>query len=140
LQDLLIDRSQINKAETHSQDSVVVGAEDGRADDHLGDTIRITIGRRTTILQVSTTILTYLARNADRRSTVCNSSREVVNAAGLVMACQATLVVATSGRIIHTDVTHVLFAQLLNCFLDCSNATAATELMTARQTTPSTGD
>jgi len=112
----------------------VVRAEDGRADYHLRDAIRITVGRRTPILQVPATILANLARNADRRSAVGNSSREVVDAARLVVTSQATLVVATSHRIIHTDVTHVLFAQLLNRILYCSNATAATKFINNSQT------
>jgi len=105
---------------------LVIRAEHGCAYYHLSDTVWVAVWRRTPILQISTAILADLAWNADRCSTVCNSSWEVMNAAGLMVASQTSFIVKTATWVICTNVTHMLFAHLLNCIFYCSNDTSTT--------------
>jgi len=112
--------------------SVVIRAKDSCTDNYLGDTVRITVGRRTPILQISTAILTDLAWNADRRSAVRDSSGEVMNAAGLMTTSQSTFVVTTTAWIVRTDVTVVFLAHLLNRFIYRSNNNDDDKLITVR--------
>ena len=107
-------------------DLVVIRAKNGCTDDHFSYTVWITVGRRTSIFQISTAILTDLAWNADWCSTVGDSSWEVMNATSFMTTSQSTLIVTSSTWIICTNVSLMLFAQILNCFLYRSKVTATT--------------
>jgi len=92
--------------------------DDRRTHDLLGDAVRVAVGRRSPVLHVAVAFLGHLARNADRRAAVGDARREVVDVARLMQPGQSSLVVATSMRVVRSDVSVVMHAQLLNRLLD----------------------
>jgi len=92
--------------------------EHGRTHDLLGDSVRVTVGRRASVLHVAEAVLADAARDAHRRAAVSDTRREVVNVARLVTSRQTALVVATSARVVRADVSVVMVTQLLDRFLN----------------------
>lgn len=80
------------------------------ASNRLGHAVWITVCSRTAVLEVAFLLLAHLARDADAGSSVGHSSREVLDAGGLVKTCETPHVVLPSTWVIHTDVLSMLFA------------------------------
>jgi len=60
--------------------------ETAGANHDFSDLVRIAVGRRTTIFQVSTLLLSNIARNTDRGSPIGNTGREIMNGRSLMQA------------------------------------------------------
>ena len=97
-----------------------------RPDQHLGDAVRVTIGRRTTVLQVPEPVLGHGPRDAHAGVTVGHAGRELVDRRRFVQARQTALVVSSLVRVVHLNVTLVLLRELLDGRVDDA-ATRASE-------------
>lgn len=90
------------------------------ADQGFGDTVRVTVGRRAAVFEVTLLFLANLARNADAGSTVGHTSREFVDVGGFMAASETAGIVKPPFRVIGTDVITVPLPELLNGILDGS--------------------
>lgn len=75
----------------------------------IGDRVGVAVGGRTAILQVSISILSHLAWDADGGTAVSHSGRKVVDRGGFMQTCQAALVVLASAWVIGADVHGMAF-------------------------------
>lgn len=82
------------------------------------DCVWVTVCRRPAVFKVPTFVLTDLTWDPDTGPTISHTSGEVVDAGGLVLAREASLVVLAPTRIIHLDVLFVSLAEFLNGFLN----------------------
>ena len=94
--------------------------EDSGADDHLSDHIGVTVGRRTTVLQIALALFAHLPGDTDTGSTVCYAGRETVDGTRLVKTRQAASVVSASSRVVHSDMFAVVDWQTLDGLVDVS--------------------
>jgi len=86
--------------------------------DLLGDSVRVAVGRWTPILHVAVAVFADLTRNTHRGASVSDAGREVVDAAGFMVSCETSCIVTTITRVIRTNVSFVVLAQLLNRFFN----------------------
>lgn len=99
-------------------------AKDGGHED-LGDAVRIGVGGGTTVLKVAVALLSSLAGNADRGTTVGDAVAELVDGAGLVAAGETELVVLA----VLLDALEVVGLKLLDGSLDVGHAALDTHLL-----------
>lgn len=83
-----------------------------------GNTVRVTIGRWPSILEVAFLFLGHLAGDADAGAPVGHACREVLDAGGLVATRETPLVVVSLVGVVGTDVFAVILAQLLDGLFD----------------------
>ena len=57
------------------------------------DLVRIAVGRRTTIFQVSTLMFSNISRNTDGGSSIGLTSREIMNGRGLMQTSQSSFII-----------------------------------------------
>lgn len=99
-------------------------AEDGGHHD-LGDTVRVGVGGRATVLEVAVALGGALAGNADGGAAVGDAVAELVDGAGLVATGQTELVALA----VLLDVLEVVRLELLDGVLDVLHATLDTHLL-----------
>lgn len=86
----------------------------------FGDCIWIAVGWGTAVFKVALLFLANRSWNSYASTTVCHSSRELVDIGGLVMASQSSGIVQPSFRIVGTDMVLVSLGQPLNWLLNIS--------------------
>jgi len=89
--------------------------QDGGAHNDLSDPVGVTVGRGSPVLQVPFLVLPHVARYTYACPTVCHARGEVVNAARLMSASEASFVVLAVLRVVLSDVSVMLGGQLLYC-------------------------
>lgn len=99
-------------------------AKDGRHE-NLGDTIRIGVGCRTTVLKVAASLGGSLAGNTYRSTTVGHTIRELVDRARLVAASEALVIVLA----VLLDAVKVEGLELLDGLFDKLEAALGTHLL-----------
>ena len=97
----------------------LLDVEDGCLYDGSGDTVRVDVGGRATVLEVAEALCGNVTRDADGSTTVGNTGAELGDACGFVLASKAELVVLT----VDSDVLLVAAAKLLDGLLDDLKAT-----------------
>jgi len=88
---------------------------------HLHHTVRVAVGSRTPILEISVAVNHHLVRDADGRVVIGSAAGEVVNVARLTASRQSSLVVLATFRVVRADVARMLLTQLLNRLLDLAD-------------------
>jgi len=83
---------------------------DLRLHDDTSDLVGVGVGRRPAVLEVAVALGSDLTRDTDRRATVGNAVGELVDAASLVLAGEALLVLLA----VDSNVLGVASAKLLN--------------------------
>ena len=92
--------------------------QDGRSDEHLGDTVRVAVGRWSPVLQVPEAVLSHRPRDADAGVAVGDTCRELEDRRSFVETRQTALVVLALVGVVHLDVTLVGRRQLLDGCVD----------------------
>lgn len=98
------------------------------ADQGLGHTVWVAVGRRATVFEVPLLLLAHAARNADAGAAVGHAGGEFVDVGGLVVAGEAASVVQPALGVIGTDVVTVPLAQLLDAVLDSPETTQKADI------------
>jgi len=86
--------------------------------DLLRHSVRVAVGRWTPIFHVAVAVFADLTRNTHRGASVSDAGREVVYAARLMVSRQTSLIVTAATRVIRTNVSLMILAQLLNRFFN----------------------
>lgn len=97
-------------------------AQQTGADQSLGHSVRVAVGRWTAVLEVALLLLADHARNADAGATVGHACGELVDVGGFMVAGETAGVVETPFGIIGTDVIAVPLPKLLNGFFNSSES------------------
>lgn len=96
------------------------------SDKKLGDHVRVAVRCRSPVFQVALLLLSYGSWYADAAASVGHTCAEVVNARGLMVSGQSSLVVLSTMGVICFDVLGVSLGQLLDSLLDMLDATLFT--------------
>jgi hypothetical protein len=108
---------------------------------HSGNDIRVHVGRRASILEITIPIGLSGAGNTARATSVGNTVRELIDGSSFMLSCETALVTSTVG----CDVFGVLLAKLLQSSFDDRKSTRlahrfGTEIGVATSTIPVTRD
>lgn len=110
-------------------------------DDDVRHLVSINVRGRATVLEVAVALCRNVTRDADGRATVRDTAGELANVAGLVLACQAHVVV----RAVHLNMLLVALAHFLDGSVDSLHTTRFAHLLgrvvgVAARTVPVTGN
>ena len=83
--------------------------------------VRVSVGGRSSVLQVATSLLCYAPGDTDGGAPVGHAGGEVVDGGGLMMTCEATFVVLALVWIIGADVGHVTRREPVDGLLDLND-------------------
>lgn len=97
--------------------------QNGCSDNDLSDNVRVTVGSRTPILQVSLALGRAVSWDSDTGSSVGDPARELVYAGGLVQSSKTPFVVFAPRWIVSSNVHIVALAQFFNRCLNDLDAT-----------------
>jgi len=92
--------------------------EAGGPHDDFCHLIRIGVGSRTTIFEVTLSLFGYRTRHANTAAAVGNTGREIVNRRRFAAAGQTALVVLAFVRIVRLDMFDVTLGQFLDRLFD----------------------
>jgi len=109
------------KAQFYGMKLVSPFAEQHGAYHHLHDAVRIAVGSRSPILQVATPVDHDLARDPHGRVVKWRATGKVTDMTRFAGPRQSPLIVFAAFRVVRTDVTCMLFAQLPYGLLDLTD-------------------
>jgi hypothetical protein len=92
---------------------------------NTGNPVRVGVGGRSSVLEVTVTLLAALTGNTDGSTTVGNTVGKLIDSTGLVTSGKTEVVVLT----IYGDVLHVATLELLDGSLDVLHATLLAHLL-----------
>lgn len=93
-------------------------SQEAGADNDLGDSVGVAVGRGPPVLEVPPPLQAHLARDADAGAAVGHAGGESVDAGRLLESRETPQVVLTPAGVVHTDVLGVSLPQLLDGLLD----------------------
>merc|ERR1712047_210184 len=83
------------------------------------DLVRIAVGRRTTIFQVSTLMFSNISRNTDGGSSIGHTSREIMNGRGLMQTSQSSFIILAFIGIVGLDMANMMLGKPVDSSLNC---------------------
>jgi len=91
-------------------------------DQDFSDGVRIAVGRRSAIFQISAFLLSTISWNSNGAATIGHTSREIVNGRSLMKTSQTPLVILAFIGVIGLDVADMVSGELVNGLLDGNQA------------------